>query len=278
MVQRGSAVALLALAIPVLTGIVWQLVAGAPAHYPLVGTVALVLAFALVLWAPTPPNLKMLRIAAAGMCLLMLVPLATGPALHAVGDYPVSRWLPLGPINFASGLFAVPVLVALCAQDREGTPFILGIATICAMLQPDAASGFALTFAAVALHHVTRDWRTGVVAILAFFASIWMALRGELAPAPFVERVLFDAVLTSWPVALALALAWAVCFAILLFALPARRASRFAVSGALFGMIVTSLMSYYPSVLIGYGAAPILGFGLALGIALRADIEQPAQS
>lgn len=266
---RGSGVALLALGVPVIAGILWQSVAGAPAHFPLVNGVALIVSGGLILSVRAPGTIRAQRIIAALLIGLMLAPLITGPVLFAVGDHPVSRWLPLGPLSINAGMLAVPAIAVLAAKDQAYGPFMLGAALVAALLQPDASSGFALTFAAVGLHHVTRDWRLGLTAILGFFASIRMALRGELEPVRFVERVLHDALIANWPAGLALALAWMACFVLLQFVMPAGRAARFAITGTLFGMIVTSLMSHYPSPLIGYGAAPILGFGLAIGFALK---------
>ena len=42
---------------------------------------------------------------------------------------------------------------------------------------------------------------------------------------------------------------------------------RHALAGPLFGFSLAATVSNYPSVLIGYGAAPIIGYGLALALA-----------
>ncbi len=112
----------------------------------------------------------------------------------------------------------------------------------------------------------TQDWKVGAVAVLGFFASLLMAVRGEIPPQPFVERVLMDAAGHSVLLAIALALSLAASFALILFAIPFDRAKRFALAGLFFGFAVMALMAPYPTPLIGYGAAPILGFGLALGL------------
>ena len=67
---------------------------------------------------------------------LLFVPLLTGPSLSGV-----ARWLPLGPLIVHSGMFAVPALAVLAAQDRDyGAPILL-TALLAAFLQPDAATG-----------------------------------------------------------------------------------------------------------------------------------------
>ena len=50
-------------------------------------------------------------------------------------------------------------------------------------------------------------------------------------------------------------------------ALPAEMRVRHALAGSLFGFSLAATVSNYPSVLIGYGAAPIIGYGLALALA-----------
>ena len=113
------------------------------------------------------------------------------------------------------------------------------------------------------------DWIESILSILCiigFIASIAMALLGELPPQPFVERVLSDLFLQAPLVALGLLSALISSFFLILFAAPFDRSSRYALAGSLFGFTIVSIFSNYPSVLIGYGAAPILGYGLALGL------------
>jgi phosphate/sulfate permease len=56
-------------------------------------------------------------------------------------------------------------------------------------------------------------------------------------------------------------------FLMIAHALPAAKSTRHALAGSLFGFSLAAFVSNYPSVLIGYGAAPILGYGLALALA-----------
>ena len=200
------------------------------------------------------------------LLIVLLAPLAISPQLQSISGDRVVRWLPLGPLVLHTGMLATPPLCMLAARNRQlAAPILLAALAAC-YLQPDAATGFALTFAAVGLHHVTKDWKVGVVAAIGFFASIKMALIGQLAPQPFVERVLVEAAGQSILLSLALAAAMVAAFFLILFAIPFDRAKRFTLAGLFFGFGIMALMSNYPTPLIGYGAAPILGFGLALGL------------
>ncbi|MGB3753051.1 MAG: hypothetical protein WA954_04035 [Parerythrobacter sp.] len=257
---------LLALAIPVAAGAAWMWVAKAPAHFPIVNLAALALA-ALWLWFGRGPHTATSRgVLFAALLIIMLSPLVIGPEVRSITGDAVSRWVSLGPVALHTGMLFTPALAILAAHNTRFGPAMLVLAMFTVLLQPDAATGFALTFAAVGIHHVTRNWQFGVVAIIGFVASIAMALTGEVKAQPFVERVLIDAAQTSILFTVLLALTLLASFCLLLFAVPLSRGARFALAGTLFGFIVMALISYYPMPLVGYGAAPILGFGLAMGL------------
>ena len=109
---------------------------------------------------------------------------------------------------------------------------------------------------------------------MAFLAAILATLNGELPPATFVERVFLDAASRSVPAAIALALALTGGFFAMLHLSPLERSARYALAGSLFGFTIASLMNLYPTPLVGYGAAPILGFGLALGLVSTQTISR----
>ncbi|RJY08907.1 hypothetical protein D6201_05635 [Aurantiacibacter aquimixticola] len=247
-------------------GAVWMWLAGAPPHYALVNLGALVLVSPWVLFGRGPHTSLSRHLLAAAMLLVMLSPIWIGQELRSITGHTVTRWFPLGPLSLHTGMIAAPALVVLAARNRKFTAPILLAALLAAWLQPDAATGFALTIAAVGIHHVTKDWRVGVTAIIGFLASIEMAMRGEIPPQPFVERVLVDAMMPNVAAGMALLLALAASFALLLYAIPFDRTKRFALAALLLGFTVMSVMTSYPTPLIGYGAAPILGFGIALGL------------
>ena len=258
--------ALLAIAVPVGSGMAWMASAGAPGHYALVNAGALALA---AVWIALGRGPKLAAVPAVLLLVLMALPLVTGPYVSSVTQDAVARWVPLGPITLHAGMVAIPPLAVLATRERRLGWAMLAAAVAIALFQPDAASGFALTFAAVGLHHVTRDWRVALVAIGGFVASLVMSVAGEVAPQPFVERVIVDALGDGIGWALLLAGSLAASFLLIVFAAPLERAERMALAGCLFGFVVMALMSTYPTPLIGYGAAPILGFGLALGLVRR---------
>lgn len=253
-----------ALALPVLAGLLYLTLAGAPQNYLIINGCALAAALLWATFGHGPVTLKSVRIVCGLLLALLYLPLITGPEMNGI-----ARWLPVGPFILNAGTLAFPALAVLSARDENYAPAILLLALFAALLQPDAALGFAITFAAAGLHDVTKDWRIGLVTIIGFAASILMALRGELPPQPFVERVLVEAVGSMPVIALLLVIGLICSFCLILLRVNLQRSQRFALAGSLFGFGIMSLMSHYPSLLIGYGAAPILGFGLALGLGSR---------
>ena len=263
---RDRLPAIAALAIPVLAGALYMALGEAPSHYVVTNIAALVIVSLWILFGRGPHTATSRHMLTIAALLLLLAPLVVGPQMQSITGDRVMRWFPLGPLALHTGMLATPALAMLAARNRQLAAPILLAALVASFLQPDAATGFALTFAAVGLHHVTKDWKVGAVAAIGFFASIKMAMVGQLPPQPFVERVLVEAAGQSIMLALFLAAATIAGFFLILLALPFDRAKRFTLAGLFFGFGITALMSNYPTPLIGYGAAPILGFGLAFGL------------
>jgi hypothetical protein len=239
---------------------------GAPVRYLVINAAALGLALPWLLFGRMPVSTRTRRVLVVALLALLFVPLLTGPQLNDI-----ARWLPLGPFTLHAGALAFPALAVLAAHEKDYAAPILLAALLAASFQPDAALGFAIVGAAVGLHDAMRDWQVGGVVIVGFLASIMTALKGELPAQPFVERVLVDAAMVQPLLALVLFAALVAAFVLMLKFVSLGRDARFALAGALFGFSLMAILSNYPSVLIGYGAAPILGYGFALGLIERAD-------
>ena len=259
--MRGRLIAFLALAIPVCSGLGYLYAVDAPPSYVQVNVGALAVAALFVVFAP--PSLPVLarRLIVAVSLALLFVPLLTGPSLGGV-----ARWLPLGPVTLHAGMLIIPSLAVLLALEPEQAPGVLSLALLAALLQPDMASGAALMLAAIGLYDATKDWRYGVFAAVAFMASLVAAIHGELPAQPFVERVIVLLAKTQPLVAVGLLASLVTSFYLMIVALPGSVPQRKALAGTLFGFSFAGLVSNYPSALIGYGAAPILGYGLAIAI------------
>ncbi|MFW2349904.1 hypothetical protein [Qipengyuania sp.] len=261
--MRGRGISILSLALPVLAGIAYLALAGAPRAYFVINGLAALLAIAAILVLRGIESERARRVLVVALLAVLFVPLASGPSLNGV-----ARWLPLGGFILHSGALLFPAIAVLAARDEDYAPPILLAALLAASLQPDAALGLAVMLAAVGLYDATRDWRLVPVAGIAFFASMVAGLRGELPAQPYVERILVHLAMDIPLAALALALALLASFFLMAHAIAAPKPVRHALAGSLFGFSLAALVSNYPSVLIGYGAAPILGYGVAIGLAM----------
>lgn len=259
--MSGRALAVTTLAIPVLAGIAYLAAFGAPARYMATNAGALALAAAAIALAPRRLGRTGRWVLIAAALAACFAPLLTGPAIAGV-----ARWLPLGPVSLHAGMVAVPVLAVLVAEEDTNAPALLSLALLAALLQPDMATGAALMLAGVGLCDARRDWRYGVFAIVAFVASLVAAMSGELPAQPFVEHVIALLARSHPFAALGLLATLLASFCLMVGAVPGGAASRKALAGCLVGFSFAGLVSNYPSALIGYGAAPILGFGLALAL------------
>lgn len=258
--------ALLALAIPVAAGVVYLAIEGAPDSLVVVHCATLLLVAGWTILGRAPGTIRGRRMLAVLLIGGLFLPPLIGPQIGQI-----ARWLPLGPFSLNAGTLLFPAIAVLAAQDDDYAPPMLLSALLAAMFQPDAALGFAIVFAAVALHDATKDWRLGMVVAIGFFASLFMTFHGELPPSPYVERVLPGLIQSTPALALLLVAAMGISFFLMLFAVPLDRRSRYALAGSLFGFTMMGVLSHYPSILIGYGAAPILGYGMVLGLCGRDD-------
>lgn len=260
MISRLKSLA--ALAIPVLAGIAYLWFGQAPLNYVTINAAALAIGLVVILLPPIEIKPRARRVVIAVALILLFVPLATGPFLNGI-----ARWLPLGPFQLHAGALVFPALAVLIARETDYAPPILLVALFAAFMQPDAATGFAVMFTAVGLYNATRDWRLVPVAGVAFLATLIASFRGHLPAQPFVERVLIQLTLETPLAGIALMVALIAGFFIMTHVIQAPKAERHALAGALFGFSLAAMLSNYPSVLIGYGAAPIIGFGVALALA-----------
>ncbi|MEL6708326.1 MAG: hypothetical protein AAFP79_08585 [Pseudomonadota bacterium] len=255
--ERGLAA--LPLLVPGLAGLAYLALFGAPNSYVLINAGALMAgsAWALFGWFPKSDMLE--RGGAIAVLLLLALTLRLGPEVEGI-----TRWFTLGGFTLHVGLTVIPVLAVLSARDEELGPYLLLAALIIATFQPDAASTLALTGAAFGLALAEHDRRAAAIGGLGLFATAWASLRPNLAPQPFVERVIAD----LWPEApvasILLGLSLLASVTLILRAPSASSAPNFSLAGALAGFIAAALLGDYPTPLIGYGAASIIGLGLAL--------------
>ncbi|WP_157573173.1 hypothetical protein [Novosphingobium sp. AAP83] len=262
--QKRAALSVLALVLPVLAGLAWMIVADAPLR--LVATNLAALTIALVIIAL--PGRFLHTPATALLCASVMV--LTAIAGTEVDN--VRRWFALGPLHLHSGMMFLPLFIVTLPL----LPVILRLAALALALfatlfQPDLAMTLSLLGATVfAPANKAKRFALGI-AIAALLAGV-MFDRPQPAPVAFVERVIAQAwgASTGWFLVLL-----AGQIAMLGIALSAQTQGR-ALAGFWAGCTIASMIAPYPSPLIGGGAAPIIGFGLAL-CAMRATQRIAAQ-
>lgn len=253
---------LAALALPVLAGLAWMAWAGAPTVWLAINAGALLAALAGALLLPMPPKQSGQLILAGTLVALLVLTALAGVELDGV-----RRWIALGPVRLHTGYLVLPLLVVLASQlPSRHAALLLGAALLATLAQPDRAACYALA-AAVCIHTLhRRDWPGIGALVFALACCIAVLMRADpLQPVRFVEAVQSDALAVN-PLFGALLVLVTLAPIVLL-----RGGSRPAQPLAAF-LLIAGLCAFtgpYPSILIGYGAAPILGFGLALA-ALRA--------
>ncbi|AOL95185.1 hypothetical protein BG023_112271 [Porphyrobacter sp. LM 6] len=247
--------------LPVLGGLAYLQTFGAPSRLIVINALALVFALAWTLWGRVPSQrggrLALAGLMAFGLFLPLLLQLDAGG---------VSRWIPLGPVLMHSGTLLLPLLIVLTAREPRLGPAILGLALLALGLQPDAGTLLGLTAATAALAVTQRSTLFALVSGAALVLTLATFGAGTLEPQAFTEGVLAQVWAAAPLLALGLGAALLVAPAWLLYRnLHVPRAEGYALAALLAGLGVAAILAPFPFPLIGYGASPILGFGLALG-------------
>jgi low affinity Fe/Cu permease len=254
-----------ALVAAVASGLLFFHLGGAPAAYLPLNAASLLLALIAMFTVPAG------RLGGRGAAWIVALCLAgIGATLVSGFDLDgVRRWLPLGPVRLHAALLLLPAMIAALSRlsDRWQLTAVTAVAAII-LLQPDFASALALGAGFIASHW--RRWREPLVAAghaVVVLCAIASSFRADpLAPLRFVENMVAD----GWALHPGLGL---LILAALFFAIgaPARtrgsdRDGALGISGAWAGFAAASLIGAYPTPLAGYGAAAILGYGLAIAV------------
>ncbi|MCL9981778.1 MAG: hypothetical protein NBV60_01345 [Erythrobacter sp.] len=255
----------LPLLIPSAGGLCYLYAFDAPARLLAVNAGALALALAWIMLGRAPASRSLCLTLASAAALGLFLPLLLGPEVGGV-----ARWLPAGPVALHSGALLLPLITVIAARETRYGPALLALAGAALALQPDAAALAALAAASAALAWLHRKMAFALVAAAGFSLAAITFGAGTLEPQVFTESVLPHVAERSALGAAALAL--------MLFVLPlwhlifdpqTERAERCALAALLLALGAMAVIAPFPYPLIGYGASPILGFGLALGMTMR---------
>lgn len=253
--------------------------AGAPRNALIVQGLAAMLALGLALlvgrfWRRARWRLWLL-IAACGLALV--VTLMNGVSLEGA-----KRWLALGPVQLHTASIVLPFAAWAFAKgfgDRRAAP-IAALLAFLLLYQHDAASSLAWALALAAAAAVERPRQAtpwACVAIAALLAYGAWVEPDTLPAVPYVEGLL-DQTFAASPVLGVLAgllmISLPAPFLLVARTRPDRLAEALALAALWAGWIAGNLFGNYPAPVLGYGAAPILAWGLSLGLVLGDPVDQ----
>jgi hypothetical protein len=248
------------LIIVVMTGIANMVVGSAPVHYIAINAVALVAALAIMRFLPAIETEHAVLVVSAVAIFALALPLLIGPDLEGI-----RRWIGLGPVQLHSGMLVLPMLVALFPRLKSAHGITaVALAAVAISLQPDRASAIALLTGTAALLVANRSATNALQLLCAGVAVAVTFMRPDaLEPVAFVENVLPDA----WRSNPLLAVLLGASLAAALFIPAIGHQKLIPVMATVGGFAVASLLGAYPVPVIGYGAAAIIGYGLAVAAA-----------
>lgn len=194
------------------------------------------------------------------------------------------RWLALGPVQLHTASVVLPFAAWAFAEgfnDRRVAP-LAAVVALALLYQQDAASSlaFALALGAATLVRRPRQvvpWAVTVVAAVLAYAA-W-AEPDTLPAVPYVEGlvpVAFAANPVLGLLAGVLMVSLPAPFLLVAFTRPERRAMAASLAALWAGWIASNLFGNYPAPVMGYGAAPILAWGLSVGLVLGDPAKEEA--
>ena len=250
------------LILAVAAGCAWMTSNGAPARYAAVNAAALAIGLASAF------GLSRLSVRTAAWLAVLTAPTLAGLALAVGPDVDgVRRWIELGGMTFHAAMLGGPLFAV--AASRAPGDWLTGVAgavlALLLALQPDFATALALVCAFGSIGLIKPRLPIGAALLAAVVAALW-TYRGSpsLGPVEFVEGVVQRLLADADALSIATLASLGLAVIAPAFTLPARRGG-LALSAWMAGLVVASLLGPYPTPLVGYGAAAIVGYALALG-------------
>lgn len=200
-----------------------------------------------------------------------------GLAIPMLGDSAEpERWLPIGPLKLYAAPLLLPSFIAACSVSMgRGSKHelitlaaVLGAALALA-LQPDASQALGLLVASVVviLQNQPGVYRFGLAVSPLVLITLWaFSLPDPLQPIPHVEEVFALGLAHSLLAGIAI-IASAVALVAGLWLRSVAGPRWLSAVAAYYGVLfLCSIVGITPAPLVGYGAGPILGFGLMAGL------------
>lgn len=245
-------------------GVLYLLAAEAPMMLVVVNTAAMLLGVLLVIASSRlrTPSAMLASVTTMAIAAVLLLTAVTG---HAVDG--VSRWVHVGSLSVQTSLVLLPLAVLLFSltENRWTTTAMIAMATAVA-LQPDRAMAFALWVSLSALLFVRRTRAVAIACSAASAAMVATWLQTDPLPAvPFVDHILWSSFRVHPLLGVALWLGAALlCVPLLVLRSADARPACRATGACWAAIVVAAAAGAYPTPVVGYGGAAILGYFLCL--------------
>jgi cell division protein FtsW (lipid II flippase) len=200
----------------------------------------------------------------------------------------VRRWLGVGPVRVHTAALFLPIILVACStllhRDKVWRALALPIVAMPWLLrQPDASFATALAFGTMFAVDAAPEkyrWRWPLMVVLVALAAFAWHWDIPLEPVAHTEDVILlaEAQHTALAIAALVALATAVLSPILALGTPKEGAARMAaltLTGAFGVLAVVPLLEPFPVPLVGYGASPILGMCMGVGLVVSMSAHEP---
>ncbi|MEM1143513.1 MAG: hypothetical protein AAGI88_13110 [Pseudomonadota bacterium] len=220
--------------------------------------------FSLVLMRPGLTEKATSALAMPFMALVLLLTAFLGQQA-----YGATRWIALGPLLLQPSFVVLPfMLVSFSIERSYITTTAILIAALALALQPDRGMAGAMVFA-LAVQAVLAADRLVLTALVGSVAAFVVTLLtpDNLPAMPYVERVLYS----SFDVHVIVGIT-VLCGSALLFVpglagyrlAGADRVACISFSGVWFALILASALGNYPTPVVGYSGAAVLGYTLSV--------------
>jgi hypothetical protein len=225
---------------------------------------------------------RLFRLARAPVAIIVLT--LAGVALTLLHHSPEPhRWISFGPLNLYMATVLIPSFLVVCSvfAREPGSHLAIVLAatvglSVLLAVQPDAPQALALLVGSmVCLGQSRADLlKSAVTLACVAAATVWAFSRPDsLEPVPHVEGVFALAFSHSPFVGIAV-LASAVALVAGLCVISLKGHSWLNAVAAYYAVLFAcSVGGMTPAPLIGYGAGPLLGFGLMAGVSRRAETK-----
>lgn len=231
--------------------------------------------------------IRLARVPAPAFAIILLTLIgATMPLLrHSPGP---SRWVSLGPLNLYLAPLLLPSFLAACAvyvRKRDNCDLVAFVAvcgvSILLAAQPDASQVLGLLAGSTVnfVRYRTDRFRSVITLVTIALATLWAFSQPDiLMPVPYVEGVFALAFGHSLLAGLAVSIS-AITLVLALILGSFRGASWLSAVAAYYTVLFAcSLAGLTPAPLIGYGAGPLLGFGLMVAVSRWVGAEMQSDN